>query len=218
MPEIRPRKAPKQARSKVTVDAIVEACARLLRERADDGGPEAVTTNHVAERAGVSIGTLYEFFPSKEAILAALAQRQLAALREAVVAGLEATRGLAPREALEKLIARLVELVAADRALFRFVHREAPFLLRLPETQETRGAILALAHARAESLRDAIDLPEPAADGWLVLRMVSSAVVEIAIADAAPAPRDVLVRELARLVHRMLGTREAGRNATSRGS
>jgi AcrR family transcriptional regulator len=55
----------------VTVDAIIEAAGQLLVSK----GRAAVTTNAVAERAGVSIGSLYQYFPNKEAIFAALQER-----------------------------------------------------------------------------------------------------------------------------------------------
>lgn len=60
-----PRKKPSQARARVLVDAIREACLRVLREE----GPDALNTNRIAEVAGVSIGSLYQYFPNKEAIL-----------------------------------------------------------------------------------------------------------------------------------------------------
>jgi AcrR family transcriptional regulator len=70
------RRSPKQARSRATWDAIVEAAAQILERQ----GPNGVTTNSVAERAGVSIGTLYQYFPDKEAILVAAARRELTPL------------------------------------------------------------------------------------------------------------------------------------------
>jgi AcrR family transcriptional regulator len=68
------RKAPRQRRSEATVEAIVEAAARILA--AD--GPRALTTNAVARRAGVSVGSLYQYFPNKQAIVRALMERELA--------------------------------------------------------------------------------------------------------------------------------------------
>lgn len=65
------RKKPTQVRSKATVDAIMIAARRLLFEI----GYEKTTTNTIAERAGVSIGTLYEYFPSKGAIFAEIRRR-----------------------------------------------------------------------------------------------------------------------------------------------
>jgi AcrR family transcriptional regulator len=71
-----PRKAPKQARSQATVEAIVEAAARILEQRGHDG----FSTNAVAELAGVSIGSLYQYFPRKDALIGALIVRETAQL------------------------------------------------------------------------------------------------------------------------------------------
>ncbi|HEY4372634.1 MAG TPA: TetR/AcrR family transcriptional regulator [Burkholderiales bacterium] len=71
-PSVRPRKAPVQKRSQVTVDAIIEAAARIFVR---EGYPNA-TTNRIAELAGVSVGSLYEYFPNKASLLAALVERQ----------------------------------------------------------------------------------------------------------------------------------------------
>lgn len=62
------RKKPLQERAKFTVDAILKASAQLLERNGETG----VSTNHIAERAGVSIGSLYQYFPNKDAILSAL--------------------------------------------------------------------------------------------------------------------------------------------------
>lgn len=67
------RKKPLQARSRVTVDAIFEATIQLLLQY----GRELLTTTMVAERAGVSVGTLYQYFPNKDALLYGLLQRHL---------------------------------------------------------------------------------------------------------------------------------------------
>ena len=73
-----PRKAPRQARAAATVSAILEATAHILRE----GGLPGLSTNRIAERAGASIGSLYQYFPSREAILAELLRRERAVLLE----------------------------------------------------------------------------------------------------------------------------------------
>ncbi len=71
-----PRKTPTQRRAVETCAAIVEATARIL----EDKGQDALNTNRIAERAGVSVGTLYQYFPDKHAILVALIRRERAAL------------------------------------------------------------------------------------------------------------------------------------------
>ena len=116
----RPRKQPRQARAQHTVDAIIEASARILEEHGHGG----FTTNAVAERAGASIGTLYQYFPDKDALLGALIARETTCLvDEAEAAGVLA----AGRQALDALI------LAAVRHQVR-----RPRLARLLDSEEAR--------------------------------------------------------------------------------
>jgi AcrR family transcriptional regulator len=71
------RRNPRQARAEATIDAIFDATFQLL----EAGGLDSLTTNHIAQRAGVSIGTLYQYFAGKQEILAAMAQRRAEAAR-----------------------------------------------------------------------------------------------------------------------------------------
>src|ERR1041384_3846674 len=68
-----PRKRPRQDRSRATVDTILEATARVLVKRGFDG----LTTNLVADAAGVSIGSLYQYFPNKAALVGALIENNV---------------------------------------------------------------------------------------------------------------------------------------------
>lgn len=74
MPDLRARRNPSQGRAQHTVAAIFKATGLLA---AEEGG-EALTTNRIAERAGVSIGTLYQYFPTKEAIVEAMVKEERA--------------------------------------------------------------------------------------------------------------------------------------------
>jgi AcrR family transcriptional regulator len=76
------RRRPTQARAQATVDAILGAAAELF----DAYGFDGVTTERIVERAGVSVGSMYQYFPHKRALLAALADRhhrEVAALQRA---------------------------------------------------------------------------------------------------------------------------------------
>ena len=79
------RKIPRQSRARASVDDVLEAAAQVL----EASGEAGFNTNAVAERAGVSIGTLYRYFPDKQAILQALALRETEAHRRAVLAVVE---------------------------------------------------------------------------------------------------------------------------------
>jgi AcrR family transcriptional regulator len=86
---LEPRKSPVQARSAATVDAIVEATVQvLLRE-----GREKLTTTLVAHRAGVSVGTLYQYFPNKSVMLQETVRRHLGEMSRAVEEECRAQRG-----------------------------------------------------------------------------------------------------------------------------
>ena len=76
------RRNPKQGRAQATVDAILEAAFQIL----ETDGLAKLTTSRIAERAGVSIGTLYQYFSDREAILAAMGQRQSDEMREKITA------------------------------------------------------------------------------------------------------------------------------------
>ncbi|MBB4864878.1 AcrR family transcriptional regulator [Pseudomonas nitritireducens] len=78
------RRTPRQARALEKVDLILEASRQLLERDGLDG----FTTDSVAERAGVSVGTLYQYFPNKQRILDELAQREMSALVEDVMVAL----------------------------------------------------------------------------------------------------------------------------------
>lgn len=77
---LNPRKMPRQARSAATVEAIHEATIQVLLTE----GPSRLTTTKVAERAGVAVGTMYQYFPQKQALIFAVVQRHLGLIAEAV--------------------------------------------------------------------------------------------------------------------------------------
>jgi len=116
------RRDPAQERSRQTVDCIVEAAGRLLVEH----GRLGVTTNAVAERAGVSIGSLYQYFPDKDAIFAALQERhrdQVMPLIQHTLARL-ADPGLDMVDVMVGLMRAMAELHADAPARLRAISEE----------------------------------------------------------------------------------------------
>jgi AcrR family transcriptional regulator len=100
------RRTPRQARAHDTVETIFEATAQIIERE----GGAALNTNHIAERAGISVGSLYQYFPNKEAILVAMARRELAADHAAamrsILGALEGNERASARPALRTLIER----------------------------------------------------------------------------------------------------------------
>lgn len=116
-----PRKRPRQARSTATLDAIFEATIQVLL--AD--GMRALTTTRVAERAGVSVGTMYQYFPHKQSLIYALNERYLEVLADKVEATCRAQAGRPVAEMLAALIETYwrakTERAEVTRALYRSV-------------------------------------------------------------------------------------------------
>jgi AcrR family transcriptional regulator len=98
-----PRKQPRQARAEATVEVILQAAARVLSESALAG----FNTNRVAEVAGISVGSLYQYFPNKTALVVALIQREQTALAEAIEAHVLSS---SPRRGLSRRLAGLVDI------------------------------------------------------------------------------------------------------------
>jgi AcrR family transcriptional regulator len=98
------RREPKQRRSRETVEAILEAVHRVLKRH----GVEAITTNRIAEAAGVSIGSLYQYFPDKRAIFTALHDRHVDGVRHVI----ERTMADCTSASLEEFTRELVEGLA----------------------------------------------------------------------------------------------------------
>jgi len=94
------RKRPRQSRAKATLDAIFEASIQVLL----GDGPQRLTTTRVAERAGVSVGTMYQYFPHKQALIYALNERYLEMLAERVEAACRVQHGAPLGRMVEALV------------------------------------------------------------------------------------------------------------------
>ncbi len=88
----------------MTLEAILEATLQVLTRQ----GVKAFTTTLVAQRAGVSVGTLYQYFPDKRSLVAALTVRMLTRMKDAIAAASIALAGLSKRDALTQMVVTLV--------------------------------------------------------------------------------------------------------------
>jgi AcrR family transcriptional regulator len=127
------RKKPVQGRSQLTVQTILDAAAHMFGER----GYSATTTNHVAEAAGVSIGSLYQYFPNKDSLIVALEERHLDHVGSVLLAA--ATRWqqeqATPTEWARDLVNTLI--TANDSALHLLIYDTAPPLPHLRKLTES---------------------------------------------------------------------------------
>ena len=123
------RKTPVQQRSRRTVDKILSAAARILVE----DGYSAMTTNDVAAAAGVSIGSLYQYFPNKDALLRALVERHLDDVERSLASRAARWRdeGPDPHEWAHSFVELLVQ--ANDSELDRLRYATAPVAATSPQ-------------------------------------------------------------------------------------
>ncbi len=121
-PQTSPRKTASQSRSHSTVDALVAATARLLIEE----GFDRTSTNKIAALAGVSIGSLYQYFPSKEALVAAVVERHTQDLSRVVMGAFLKVSERPIEVGVRELVVAGINAHSVDPALHRILAEEAP--------------------------------------------------------------------------------------------
>jgi AcrR family transcriptional regulator len=170
----RPIRQAKQQRSKATVDAIVQAAAQILSE----SGWSALNTNAVATRAGVSIGSLYEYFPDKQAILNVIVDEHLAAGEAKLAEGMRAMSGIKSMdEVVEAVVSGFVQLHQDDPRLHRVLSSEVPLSFEQKRrveglrSQIVRGVASALAESGCDGEIKAtilVDTAETLTHRWFI--------------------------------------------------
>jgi len=115
------RRRPRQARSREKVELILEATLQIL----DQEGLDALTTNHIAEVAGISIGTLYQYFPNKRQVLDELAQRESDRLTTELLAMLKEPDGQTPDQRLRQVVRTLLGAFGGRHRVRRIVLEQA---------------------------------------------------------------------------------------------
>ena len=201
------RKTPSQTRALRTVDTLFEAATRILASEGEAG----FTTNRIAERAGFSIGTLYQYFPSKEAIVVALVRRhrdrvlrELDVMLDRCVAG-----EYGPEHALRLYIRHIVDAFGRGQKAQRL-------LARLGWQLDAPAAIVAAMDDGAERIRSALErlndpqLPVPDEPTlYMLTRAVIGAVRSAAVEESAmlddPRFEEALFRMVWGLMHRPAG-------------
>jgi len=116
------RRKPRQFRARQTVDAILEAVIRILKRQ----GLEAITTNHIAEVAGVSIGSLYQYFPDKRSIFIALHQRHVDEIDRMVETTLVEHASSSLDELIRAMVEAMVDAHTSDPELYELLFTEVP--------------------------------------------------------------------------------------------
>jgi AcrR family transcriptional regulator len=188
--EITPRKRPTQARAMPTFDALVEACARLLPEL----GYDKLTTNAVAERAGASIGSLYEYFPGKDAIIAVVVERMVERVMGRLDKDLDVTLAEPVEGSMQRWIARVYDIIEAERPLVRVLLNEVPYTRKLDVVKALPQQLLEFSERGRIAAR--IEMPEPAAALFLINNLVSTTILQILLEPPSGVSKEDVIRML----------------------
>lgn len=199
---LEPRKRPRQARSRAMVDALIEATARVLVE----DGYDRASTNRIAKVAGVSVGSLYQYFPNKEALVVAVVDRHMEQVSLLVHQLAEELEDAPIDHAVRSVIQGLAAIHQVNPALHMAMVRQADHL----------------AHPRLQKIRDGMEtvvarwLERRASDVRPSNHVVASFVLNVAVRavehEMQLAPEhdpDEVLAELADMVQRYLDAKNA---------
>jgi AcrR family transcriptional regulator len=151
-PPTTPRKHASQERSRATVDALIEATARILVRE----GFDRASTNRIAEEAGVSVGSLYQYYPCKEALVAAVIDRHNEELMQVVRGALAEVASQPIEKAVRKLVAAAIEAHRIAPKLHRVLTEQIPRIGHLEKVEVFNRENYALLRAYLENHRDEI--------------------------------------------------------------
>jgi AcrR family transcriptional regulator len=198
MPRVR-RRPPQQKRAHATIADILEATSRII----DREGYDALTTNKIARVAGVGVGSLYQYFPSKEAVVEALQEQHFQRMGDAFLARMEELE-TAP---LHELVLGLAQLMRTSELLNSRLSKQ---LLAIPQRGRPK-AVLHLEQRCAEILHRALIRLAPKADPqalripvFLVVQTVEALILSTSQYRPRGLNRQRFTQELAQLVIRYL--------------
>lgn len=155
-PQTRPRKSASQQRSQITVDALIEATARILVRE----GYDKASTNRIAAVAGVSIGSLYQYFPSKEALVAAVIERHTRQLSEVIHAALARVTASPLEVAIRELVGAAIAAHRVDPKLHYVLAEQVPRIGRLESIDAVEKEARLLLRNYLEAHRDEIGISD----------------------------------------------------------
>jgi AcrR family transcriptional regulator len=193
---VSPRKSPVQVRSGQTVEAILAAAARVLTR----DGAAGFTTNKVAEKAGVSIGSLYQYFPNKESIVSELARRHLADL-ERGINDITTQAREAPLEAVVRaLIEDNVRAHLIDPKLHGVLTEQVQQLGRFRWQEEFGARVSARVRALLEARKAELAVNDLDLATFILTQAVEACVHDGVTARPADMASGALARDLTRMI------------------
>jgi AcrR family transcriptional regulator len=199
-PRTSPRKKPRQQRSQDTVDCILDATARVLCTT----GYDRASTNRIALAAGVSVGSLYQYFPSKEALVAGLVERHTAQMTS-LVKGKLAEVASAPLDvAVRTMIQSMFDAHAVDPKLHKVLIEQVPRIGKLEEVVGLEREVEVLVALLLESRRKELRRVKLGAAAFVLCQVVEAVTHAAVLAELEEPRRGEVAAELTDMVLRYL--------------
>jgi AcrR family transcriptional regulator len=197
-PAIKPRKSAAQERSRATVAALIEATARILVSE----GFDKASTNRIAEVAGVSVGSLYQYFPNKEALVVALAERHHQEIMQVVRGTLDEIAGLRVEEAVPRIVAVAIEAHRVDPQLHCVLAEQIPRTDRLENVDPINREAHALFRTYLENRRDELSVIDVELAAFICATSIEALAHNAVLhqAEMGQDAVDVLIDETSRLI------------------
>jgi len=196
---------PSQRRSQETFKAVVEACAWLLPRK----GYAGTTTNHIAERAGVNIASLYEYFPGKDAIVVQVARGLVERVLERLALGAAGVLDGREDQALRTWIQLIHDTVAREKDLIAVFMYQVPYTSQLEPIQAISARLLELSHQVHGHAGHFFRPNLSDATLQLVINLVNSTIMQLVMKPPTHYPKQELLDELIVRVEEWIGDRPA---------
>lgn len=192
------RRTPRQARSKDLVDRVVDAGARVLVEH----GYAGASTNRIARAAGVSPGSLYQYFANKEAVVAAITARLIGEFANDMGPVLRETSSLPPADAVRGILDGALAALQRHTELLRALVDHVP----MHQQREMLGAIRTRlsdrVHAALTADRELLRVPDVERTAWPIVEISQGLLVRYVL-DAPPIEREDFLDDLAATMLRL---------------
>jgi AcrR family transcriptional regulator len=191
-----PRKSASQERSRATVEALLDATARILVRE----GYERASTNRIATVAGVSVGSLYQYFPNKESIVAALIARHNRQMLDLLRSSMDAVATLDLESAMRELIGAMVAAHRVDPELHRIFDEQIPRMGQPDEIEAINREVFAVVRAYLDLRRDEIEVHDLDTATFICVTTVETLTHEAVLHFPDAIDPAALVEEVTRLV------------------
>jgi AcrR family transcriptional regulator len=190
-----PRKVPQQARSQRMVERILDSCAEMLVAYGYDG----VSTHRIAVAAGISPGSVYQYFPNKDAIVAVTVERMINKVAAELLEVLKSSDVPSPDDRVRAVVSAALESTERNGELVRVLVEQMPRLGGSSEIRAVEQRAGDLAVGYLASLTGDVDPVHPPAVVWMAFQTMQQLTIRYVL-DRPPIPREEFLDELCRLL------------------